>query len=380
MVLTMTRRPRRSALPALAAAALVVAAPGPGAGRLDAQIPEPAAVAPAPAGWLGVSVQMNGTVDARGGRHSLVHITDVRPGGPAERAGLQAGDVLLSINGRSPASGFVEMVGDLEPGDPVTVLVRRDGEERRFRFRAGSRPTEMPGPVTYTVLLEADTLAEQMYRAMDSLRARIALGEGPAGLSTVRLTRRVGETDSVVTVLRRPVGVAGPREIRLPAVPGLSGEPTEGAWVASPEPSRPFRLLFLPSDSPRVAPGVAAVAGGPTEVRQWTGQDGREVEVTLRPLAPYTLGRNRAAGAEIVELKPELAEYFAVERGVLVVDVAPGTPAALAGMQPGDVLVRIGSVGVGSVGDVRASLTQPQDSLPVVLVRKGRRLEVVLRR
>jgi S1-C subfamily serine protease len=102
--------------------------------------------------------------------------------------------------------------------------------------------------------------------------------------------------------------------------------------------------------------------------------------VTLRPLAPYALGRNRAAGAEVVELKPELAAYFDVEGGVLVVEVAPGTPAARAGLRPGDVLTRVGGVDVASMGHVRAGLAQPRDSVPVRLVRKGTVMEVVLRR
>jgi membrane-associated protease RseP (regulator of RpoE activity) len=106
----------------------------------------------------------------------------------------------------------------------------------------------------------------------------------------------------------------------------------------------------------------------------------REATVTLRPLAPYALGRNRAAGAEVVELKPELAAYFDVRGGVLVVEVAPGTPAARAGLRPGDVLTRVGGVDVASMAHVRAGLARPRDSLPVRLVRKGTEMEVVLRR
>ena len=106
-----------------------------------------------------------------------------------------------------------------------------------------------------------------------------------------------------------------------------------------------------------------------------------EAEVVgLRPLAPYVLGANRAAGAEVVDLQPELAEYFQVEGGVLVVDVSPNTPAAVAGIQPGDVLTRIGGEPVRSISDLRRGMAVAGHELPVVLVRKGRSLQVLLRR
>jgi S1-C subfamily serine protease len=92
------------------------------------------------------------------------------------------------------------------------------------------------------------------------------------------------------------------------------------------------------------------------------------------------LGQNRAAGAEVVELGPELAEYFRVEGGVLVVDVPPGTPAAQAGMQPGDVVTHVDGTAVRSIDGLRAGIARGSSDPTLTLVRKGRRIQVLLMR
>jgi S1-C subfamily serine protease len=100
----------------------------------------------------------------------------------------------------------------------------------------------------------------------------------------------------------------------------------------------------------------------------------------FRPLTPYLLGSNRVAGAELVDLRPGLAEYFRVEAGVLVVDVAPGTPMATAGIQPGDVIVNLDRVPVRTVDALRMGISRADDTLSVTLIRRGSSVEVLLRR
>jgi hypothetical protein len=90
------------------------------------------------------------------------------------------------------------------------------------------------------------------------------------------------------------------------------------------------------------------------------------------PLTPYALGQNLAAGAEVVDLKPELADYFQVGGGVLVVDVLPRTPAALAGIRPGDVITRVGDVNIRSLPELRLGLA--------TVVRRGETLQLLVQR
>lgn len=59
----------------------------------------------------------------------------VTPGGPADQAGIEPGDVILSIEGRpvSVADELIVAIRAKAPGDPVTLQVRSDGEEREVR-------------------------------------------------------------------------------------------------------------------------------------------------------------------------------------------------------------------------------------------------------
>lgn len=68
-------------------------------------------------------------------------ITEVNPGTPAEQAGLQVNDRLLSINGeRFPANAFFTVMDRYQPGDRVTLTVLRDGQEAEIDLVLGTHP------------------------------------------------------------------------------------------------------------------------------------------------------------------------------------------------------------------------------------------------
>jgi len=56
-----------------------------------------------------------------------VLVSDVKPGGPAEGAGLKTGDVIMEINGQKIKNlkGFESIVQDIEEGERIKLLVRR---------------------------------------------------------------------------------------------------------------------------------------------------------------------------------------------------------------------------------------------------------------
>jgi putative serine protease PepD len=86
--------------------------------------------------YLGVATEdADGSAGAR--------IAEVRSGTPAEDSGLEAGDVVTAVDGERVASGddLRRLIDAQEPGDAVTLTVRRDGDEQTIRVTLGSRPS-----------------------------------------------------------------------------------------------------------------------------------------------------------------------------------------------------------------------------------------------
>jgi serine protease Do len=88
-------------------------------------------------GQIGVQVQAITTENARGfglpdTRGALV--ADVVPGSPAEKAGIERGDVIREINGRqiNQASDLPPIVGAMAPGSRAELSVWREGRTREF--------------------------------------------------------------------------------------------------------------------------------------------------------------------------------------------------------------------------------------------------------
>jgi predicted metalloprotease with PDZ domain len=67
-------------------------------------------------------------------------VTAVSPGGEAERAGLQAGDTILEIQGKPAGQESRQALSRMNPGDTITLKVRgRQRGERELKWKLGSR-------------------------------------------------------------------------------------------------------------------------------------------------------------------------------------------------------------------------------------------------
>lgn len=93
-------------------------------------------------GWLGVVVQeVNRELAQRFGMERPIGalITRVVPGSPADQAGLRAGDVILSYDGRElqTSQALPPEVGNSDPGQMVSLLVQRDGRAVPFKVQVG---------------------------------------------------------------------------------------------------------------------------------------------------------------------------------------------------------------------------------------------------
>lgn len=88
--------------------------------------------------WLGMGLEMRGVVVTVEKDGYQVYYFDeppvvytVDPGGPASLAGLQRGDVLLSVNGvRIDRDEGGELFSSAEPGEAIRLTFRRDDSER----------------------------------------------------------------------------------------------------------------------------------------------------------------------------------------------------------------------------------------------------------
>ncbi len=76
-----------------------------------------------------------------------VGIGSVETGFPANFAGVEPGDIVLSIDGVVPASpdDFVTQIRSHQPGDPVTLVLDRDGATITKVIGLGANPTEGDG-------------------------------------------------------------------------------------------------------------------------------------------------------------------------------------------------------------------------------------------
>ncbi|HEV3408026.1 MAG TPA: trypsin-like peptidase domain-containing protein [Gaiellaceae bacterium] len=73
---------------------------------------------------------------------SGAEIADVRSGSPAERAGLEAGDVITRVDGRAveTTEDVHRAIESKKPGDELELTVDRDGATRTVTATLGSRP------------------------------------------------------------------------------------------------------------------------------------------------------------------------------------------------------------------------------------------------
>lgn len=268
-------------------------------------------------------------------------VVAVMPDSPARAAGLRVNDLITAVNGESISADrpLLEVIRAYAPGDTVTLSVDRRGQALEIAVTLAAWPEETPAapPETGTLPGPATILARHICVAgatFADLDARWLVTEVTPGSPAEEAGLQTG--DEVVTIEGRPVdsydsGVLATRAARgadLPLTVERGGETLE--LTLTLEPQTPVETFVAPVTRPArpvVVLPVLPFAVQSAEPRGYLG-------VVFVTLTPETL--DELAGQEDLPFDlPEVAE------GALIMEVQPETPAAAAGLQPGDVVTAV---------------------------------------
>jgi len=121
----------------------------------------------------------------------------------------------------------------------------------------------------------------------------------------------------------------------------------------------------MPAPTPRAAPAPA-------------------ISPDLRGYARGTWSSSEysVAGATMTTITDDLEDLTGVDEGILVLRVAPGTPAASSGLRGGDVILRINDADAETVGDLQQAVqrasSRGERRVPLVVMRKQRERPITL--
>lgn len=163
-----------------------------------------------------------------------------------------------------------------------------------------------------------------------------------------------GTTPALVDLLQTDAAIS----------PGNSG----GALVGADRRVVGINVAFIPPQARAVSIGFAIPAPRVRDAIDDLLVDGTVDEAFL--------------GVILSPLSPQIAERFgiAADSGAIVLELEPGSPAARAGLRPGDVIVAVDGRPVDAVEQVLAALRRSGagDRLRLTAVRGGERREVVV--
>jgi serine protease Do len=174
-------------------------------------------------GYIGVRIQdMNDDLAAALGipANRGTFIQSVQPGEPADRAGLQAGDVVLSVDNQPVTrdQSLSYLVANIAPGRRINLDVLRNGRHVTIPVTVSRRPSE-------------DQLAQQTFdpNGQDQIQPQKGQAAGPVenalGLQVIPLTSQIagqlgvpGATRGVVVAAVDPNSDAGAKGLARGAV------------------------------------------------------------------------------------------------------------------------------------------------------------------
>jgi S1-C subfamily serine protease len=287
-------------------------------------------------GMLGIGFDYTSTT-RDGKTTATLLVKDVFKDSPAERAGVKIGDQIVRIDGQPISEeSFNALARRLEPGTTVQLRVASGGRERDVTLVAADLPDSRG-----MVYLRGDSVNRTL---------RIFLDSAHAGM--IRMDSMFGDS------------LFRGRFFPMPDIRVFRGPLMDSAFFRGRMDSTFFKhvdgfQIFVDS-----LPRNWGRAGLP-----W-----REMEMEFPRFEMLTeRGVGGVAGAEFTPINEGLAGYFGTDRGLLVVQVGPETPAARAGLLSGDVITRVDGQIVDEVSDFRRAVSRAgNETLKVEILRKGK--------
>jgi C-terminal processing protease CtpA/Prc len=253
-----------------------------------------------------------------------VTIVGVSPDGPADRAGLQAGDMLVSIRGESLAGEkgskgretLFRIMDEVESGETIAVVVQRDG-----------------------ATLDYEVTAER--REPSSWQTMIRIPDAP---------RAPGAPHVVVERIE---------------IPQIDHEELNARIESINKELETRRFLFVSPDGEELSieHELSLPEGFDVEIAELSGLAGE----ALRE-ANVWFGLPYAQGLELAEVNEGLGAYFKTDRGVLVLQARSDNAYQL---EAGDVVLDIDSRPVNSPADLMRALRE---------IEPGSEIEIAIKR
>ena len=254
-----------------------------------------------------------------------VEIIGVSPDGPAERAGLKQGDILVSIRDEnltgegSARESVYRIMDEVEDGEELAVGVQRDGEPWEFTMTAERRE-----PSSWQSMIRIPEIEV------------ISHVEGDPSIIVERIE-----------------------------VPEIDHEALEAQMAELAEKLKEKEIMFAHRYGDLDA-----------ELEGFEFEEYSDIADHAMREANLWFGLPQAHGLEFAAINESLGAYFKTDRGVLVLEASQDNAYQL---EAGDVILNVGSTPVNSPGDMIRALRELEPGSEITLEIKRERRDKTLK-